>query len=109
MSRQRPSRPCSHNRFPQLQALVFSFGAQSVPLRPLALERELAEASSADLDELANDYICLMDVLIESLGRREMPFSHEAEDLLVFITGRVYMLGTRERFTSWWKATRPVL
>ncbi len=109
MARQRPSRPSSHHRFPQMQALVFSAGAQRVALRQPALEREMAEVTSADLDELAQDYICLIDVLISSLGRREMPFAQEAEDLLAFTTGRIFMLGTRERFSNWWKATRPVL
>jgi tetratricopeptide (TPR) repeat protein len=109
MARQRPGRPSSHHRFPQLQALVFSFGIQRVPLRQPALERELAEATTQDLDELAQDYISLIDTLIESLGNREMPFSSEAEDLLAFTTGRVYILGTRDRFASWWKTMRPVL
>lgn len=109
MARQRPGRPSSHHRFPQLQALVFSFGIQRVPLRQQALERELGEATSADLDELAQGYISLIDLLVESLGNRQMPFSQEAEDLLVFTTGRVFMLSARERYAGWWKTMRPVL
>jgi tetratricopeptide (TPR) repeat protein len=111
MARQRPSRPlaASHHPFPQLQALALSSNSQRMPLRLQALERELSQASSSDLDVLAQDYISLVDVLISSLGRREMPFSGEAEDLLEFTTGRVFILSSRERFTAWWKTLRPVL
>ncbi|HYG78079.1 MAG TPA: tetratricopeptide repeat protein [Planctomycetota bacterium] len=110
MERQRPPRPLSsHHRFPQLQALVLSHGLQRLPLRQPALERELTEATSADLDALAQDYISLVDVLVESLCDREQPFAAEAEDLLAFTTGRVFILNTRERYSTWWQGIRPVL
>jgi len=110
MERQRPPRPLSsHHRFPQLQALILSYGAQRVPLRHPSLERELAEATSADLDAIAQDYIGLVDLLIDSLNDREKPFSTEAEDLLAFTTGRVFILNTHERYAAWWKDVRPVL
>ncbi|MCY3017822.1 MAG: tetratricopeptide repeat protein [Planctomycetota bacterium] len=85
---------------------------RTLRLRAEPLLRELAETSSAELDELAQDYISLLDVLVSSLGApgpAGAPFAFEAEDLLAFITGRTYVVGPRERFGIWWRATRPIL
>ena len=98
-----------NHRSPQIHALLFSFGVFRVPLRIQTLSVELKDASSSDLDLLAQDYIKLVDVLINSLGEREAPFAEEAEELLAFMTGKSYMLGARERFTAWWGGIRPVL
>lgn len=110
LARQRPLRALSaHHRFPQLHALVFSGGAARVPLRREALLRELAEATSADLDALAQEYISLMNVLVAALGRGREPFAGEAEELLAFITGREYLLGARGQYLLWWGRRRPVV
>ena len=111
IARQRPSRalPLRHHTFPQLHALVFSYGDSQVALRPQALSRELSEATSLDLDKLAQDYISLTDVLVGSLANPEAPFAEEAEELLTFMTGRAFMMGASERFTAWWSSFRPVL
>ncbi|MGD0094321.1 MAG: tetratricopeptide repeat protein [Planctomycetota bacterium] len=110
LARQRPPRPLlAHHRFPQLHALVFSGGTARVPLRRESLLRELAEATPADLDALAREYISLHDVLVSSLGRSDSPFAAEAEEWLAFTTGRTCLLAARGHYILWWGKVRPVL
>ncbi len=110
MSRQRPGRPLSsHHAFPHLQALVLNAVPARMPIRTASLERELVQTESRDLDALAQEYIALVDVLIASLTNHRMPFSNEAENLLEFTTGRVFIVNSTDRFAAWWRLTRPVL
>jgi len=110
LARQRPPRPLSaHHRFPQLHALAFSGVATRVPLRHEALLRELAEATPADLDALAREFICLHDVLAASVGHSGKPFAGEAEELLAFTTGHAGLLGRRDYYVLWWGKFRSVL
>lgn len=94
-------------RFPHLQALIFSHG-RVMPRRQV-LARELAEVTSADLDQYARGYTALVDRMVAALGDRRSPFHGQAEEILEFLTGRAYMVGARERFEQWWKEQRPVM
>ncbi|MBI3830378.1 MAG: tetratricopeptide repeat protein [Planctomycetes bacterium] len=94
-------------RYPHLQALLFSHG-RVVPRRQI-LARELAEVSSVQLDQFAKSYIVLMDRMIAALGDRRSPFHGQAEEILEFLTGRSYMVGAKERFEQWWKELKPVM
>ncbi|MCZ7644727.1 MAG: tetratricopeptide repeat protein [Planctomycetota bacterium] len=95
--------------YPQIHALFFSHGARRVPLRRQMLARELAEIQAAELDALARGYIELLDLLIPALDDPRHPFHSQAEDTLEFLTGRIYVLGARERFGAWWGRIKPVL
>lgn len=94
-------------RYPHLQALLFSHG-RVVPRRQV-LARELADVSSAQLDTFAKAYIVLVDRMIAALGDRRSPFHGQAEEILEFLTGRSYMVGSKERFEQWWKELKPVV
>jgi len=111
MARQRPGRTlsCLHQPFPQLHALVFSYSALRVQIRYPALARELADVSSEELDALAHQYTELLDELVLALRERHRPFSEEAEELLLFATGRAFIIAAPERFVAWWNLFRPVV
>ncbi|MCW8129515.1 MAG: tetratricopeptide repeat protein [Planctomycetota bacterium] len=107
LMRMRRSMSTYRERFPHLQALIFSHG-RVIPRRQV-LARELAEITSADLDQYTRAYVALIDRMIASLADRRSPFHGQAEEILEFLTGRAYMVGARERFEAWWKEMKPVL
>jgi tetratricopeptide (TPR) repeat protein len=109
LAKQHPGRPLSaYHRFPQLHALVFSADPVRVPLQREALSRELAEATPADLDALACEYVALLDVLCDSMNDRRLPFAAEAPELLAFTTNRAWLWQAGPRCAAWWRRTRPV-
>ncbi|GMV82695.1 MAG: hypothetical protein AMXMBFR7_38790 [Planctomycetota bacterium] len=95
--------------FPQIHALFFSHGPRRVPLRRQMLARELAEIPSKELDSFARGYFELIEMLIPALDQPEHPFHAHAEDILEFLTGRMYLLGAKERFGVWLARIKPSL
>lgn len=94
-------------RFPQVHALVFSHGR--VPLRRQMLAKEMADCTSRDMDQMVTAYIDLIDAMIAALDNHHSPFEGQAEEVLEFLTGRVYVLSARERYSQWWQPMRRLI
>ena len=111
MMRQNPGRPVSgfYQRFPQIHCAIFCHDTAHAPLRGELLAREISSVTSGQLDELAKDYIALIDMLIDALRNPEAPFAEEAEELLVFTTGINHSFGIPKQMVAWWSRLRPVL
>jgi len=108
LNRRRPL-SATRDRFPQVHALLFSYGPWTVPLRRQALARELQLVSSRGLDEIACGYLDLVERLIEALSDTRHPLHIEAPALLEFLTGQNYSVAAPERFRAWWNARREAL
>ncbi len=94
-------------RFPQTYGLIFSHGR--VPLRRTMMTKEWEELKSADIDSMVHGYLELMDEMIRILDRPEAAFHAQAEEILQYVTGYSFLLGTKERYQAWWEKMRPVL